>query len=113
LPFRVNVIQTDNGAEFQSRFHWHPEALDIRHVYIPPRTSHLDGKVERSHRVDEQEFYQFLDRDGIADDSRLFNKKLKEWQDYYNYHRRHGVMAGQTMYERLLAKARAGASPAP
>ncbi len=23
LPFRVPVIQTENGAEFQSRFHWH------------------------------------------------------------------------------------------
>ena len=23
LPFRVHVIQTDNGAEFQSHFHWH------------------------------------------------------------------------------------------
>ena len=23
LPFRVLVVQTDNGAEFQSRFHWH------------------------------------------------------------------------------------------
>ena len=62
LPFRVHVIQTDNGAEFQSRFHWHLEALDIRHVYIRPRTPHLNGKVERSHRVDDQEFYQLLDR---------------------------------------------------
>ena len=60
LPFRVLVIQTDNGAEFQSRFHWHLEAQDIRHVYIRPRTPHLNGKVERSHRVDEQEFYQLL-----------------------------------------------------
>jgi hypothetical protein len=34
LPFRVLVIQTDNGAEFQSQFHYHLEALDIRHVYI-------------------------------------------------------------------------------
>jgi hypothetical protein len=34
LPFRVLVIQTDSGAEFQSRFHWHLESLDIRHVYI-------------------------------------------------------------------------------
>ena len=25
LPFRVLVIQTDNGAEFQSRLHWHLE----------------------------------------------------------------------------------------
>jgi transposase InsO family protein len=112
LPFRVHVIQTDNGAEFQSHFHWHLEARDIRHVYIRPRTPHLNGKVERSHRVDDQEFYQLLDKDGISDDIHLFNAKLKEWEDYYNYHRPHGALAGQTPYERLLAKARAGMSPA-
>ena len=50
LPFRVHVVQTDNGAEFQSQFHWHLERLDIRHVYIRPATPHLNGKVERSHR---------------------------------------------------------------
>ena len=37
LPFRVLVIQTDNGAEFQSNFHWHLEEQDIRHVYIRPK----------------------------------------------------------------------------
>ena len=26
LPFRIHVVQTDNGGEFQSRFHWHLEA---------------------------------------------------------------------------------------
>jgi transposase InsO family protein len=62
LPFRVLVIQTDNGAEFQSNFHWHLEEQDIRHVYIRPKTPRLNGKVERSHRVDEQEFYQLLDK---------------------------------------------------
>jgi len=51
-----------NGAEFQSQFHWHAEGLDIRHVYIRPRTPHLNGKVERSHRVDDEEFYQLLDK---------------------------------------------------
>jgi hypothetical protein len=30
LPFRVHVVQADNGAEFQSHFHWRLEALDIR-----------------------------------------------------------------------------------
>ena len=44
LPFRVHVMQTDNGAEFQSQFHYHLEALDIRHVYIRPRTPHLNGR---------------------------------------------------------------------
>jgi transposase InsO family protein len=111
LPFRVLVIQTDNGAEFQSRFHWHLESLDIRHVYIRPRTPHLNGKVERSHRVDEQEFYQLLDKDGIAEDIHLFNDKLREREDYYNYHRPHGALDGQTPYERLLAKTAASVSP--
>jgi len=112
LPFRVLVVQTDNGAEFQSRFHWHLAGLDIRHVYIRPRTPHLNGKVERSHRVDDQEFYQLLDKNGVADDIHLFNEKLREWEDYYNYHRPHGALDGQTPYERLMAKARPEVSPA-
>ena len=111
LPFRVLVVQTDNGAEFQSEFHWHLERLDIRHVYIRPRTPRLNGKVERSHRVDDQEFYQRLDQDGIRDDIHLFNEKLREWEDYYNYHRPHGALDGQTPYGRLLAKTRADALP--
>jgi hypothetical protein len=39
LPFRVLVIQTDNGAEFQSNFHWHLESQDIRHVDTRPKTT--------------------------------------------------------------------------
>ena len=69
--------------------------MDIRHVYIRPRTPHLNGKVERSHRVDDQEFYQLLDRDGISDDIHLFNAKLREWEDYYNYHRPHGALTAR------------------
>lgn len=111
LPFRVHVVQTDNGAEFQSQFHWHLETHDIRHVYIRPRTPRLNGKVERSHRVDDQEFYQLLDKDGISDDIHLFNEKLREWEDYYNYHRPHGALSGQTPYGRLLAKTRAEVLP--
>jgi transposase InsO family protein len=111
LPFRVHVVQTDNGAEFQSQFHWHLEAREIRHAYIRPRTPRLNGKVERSHRVDDQEFYQLLDRDGIAEDIRLFNDKLREWEDYYNYHRPHGALDGQTPYERLVSKTKAGMLP--
>lgn len=111
LPFRLQVVQTDNGAEFQSKFHWHLQELDIKHVYIRPRTPRLNGKVERSHRVDDQEFYQLLDKDGVSDDIHLFNKKLREWEDYYNYHRPHGALGGQTPYERLIARTRAAVSP--
>ena len=80
-------------------------------IRFKPRTPHLNGKVERSHRVDEQEFYQLLDKDGIADDIHLFNEKLREWEDYYNYHRPHGALDGQTPYERLMAKSAASLSP--
>jgi transposase InsO family protein len=67
------------------------------------RAPHLNGTVERSHRVDDQEFYQLLDADGIADDIVLFNAKLREWEDYYNCHRPHGALGGQTPYERQLS----------
>jgi transposase InsO family protein len=75
------------------------------------RDCRLNGRVERSHRVDDQEFYQLLDKDGITDDIHLFNEKLREWEDYYNYHRPHGALDGQTPYERLIAKMRPGTSP--
>lgn len=48
---------------------------------------------------------------GITDDIHLFNEKLREREDYYNYHRPHGALDGQTPYERLLAKARASLPP--
>ncbi|MEV3927309.1 hypothetical protein AB0K41_40920, partial [Actinomadura coerulea] len=32
-PFRVEVIQTDNGAEFQTAFHWHVLDKGIAHTY--------------------------------------------------------------------------------
>jgi transposase InsO family protein len=78
--------------------------MDIRHVYIRPRSPHLNGKVERSHWIDDQEFYQLLNQGGVTDDIHLFNEKLREWEDYYNYHRPHGALDGQTPYERLLSR---------
>ena len=54
--------------------------------------------------------YQLLDRQGISDDIHLLNEKLREWEDYYNYHRPHGALRGQTPYERLIEKTRAGVS---
>lgn len=103
LPFQVQVIQTDNGAEFQSSFHWHVLDKGIGHVYIKPRHPRLNGKVERSHRIDDEEFYRMLD--GVMiDDAKVFNDKLREWEDFYNYHRPHGSLDGQTPYERLKQK---------
>ena len=60
FPVRIREVRTDNGDEFQAKFHWHVEDQGIRHVYIKPASPQLNGKVERSHRPDQQEFYQRL-----------------------------------------------------
>ena len=74
LPFEVEAIQTDNGSEFQSSFHWHVLDRGIRHIYIKPATPRLNGKVERSHRIDAEEFYRGL-LGIVVDSSELFNDK--------------------------------------
>ena len=87
FPFRIREIRTDNGHEFQAKFHWHVEDLGIRHAYIKRGTPQLNGKVERSHRSDGQEFYQLLSYKGDVD----LEEKLGEWERFYNFHRPHGA----------------------
>ena len=97
FPFRIHTIRTDRGHEFQAQFHWHVEDKGMRHVYIKPRSPELNGKVERSHRTDQEEFYQLLT---YTDDVDL-NKKLTEWEKFYNFDRPHGAFDGNTPYEAL------------
>jgi transposase InsO family protein len=100
FPFRIHTIRTDNGHEFQSQFHWHVEDKGIRHSYIKPRSPRLNGKVERSHRTDQEEFYQLLE---YTDDVDL-KAKLRQWEDFYNLYRPHGAFAGRTPFEVLRDK---------
>jgi transposase InsO family protein len=97
FPFRINNIRTDNGHEFQAKFHWHVEDLGMKHSYIKPGTPQLNGKVERSHRTDRKEFYQLLEYTNDID----LNRKLKDWENFYNYHRPRGAHQGKTPYEKL------------
>lgn len=97
FPFRIHTIRTDRGHEFQAQFHWHVEDKGMRHVYIKPRSPQLNGKVERSHRTDQEEFYQLLT---YTDDVDL-NKKLVAWERFYNLDRPHGAFKGKTPYEAL------------
>ncbi len=49
----------------------------------------------RSRRTDAEEFCRLLD--GITiDGTQLFHDKLAEWERFYNYHRPHGGLGGQT-----------------
>ena len=95
FPFRISMVRTDRGHEFQARFHFHVEDLGIQHVYIKPRSPQLNGKVERSHLTDQREFYQLLT---YTDDVDL-NSKLGAWESFYNYDRPHMSHDGKTPYE--------------
>lgn len=100
FPFRIREIRTDNGHEFQAKFHWHVEDKGIRHAYIKPSSPQLNGKVERSHRSDKQEFYQLLSYKGDVD----LEEKLAEWERFYNLARPHGAHNGRTPYKALREK---------
>ena len=102
FPFRIRQVRTDNGSEFRARFHWHVEDQGIEHRYIKPRTPRLNGKVERSHRTDKTEFYQLLEYRYDVD----LEKKLEEWERFYNLQRPNGAHKGKTPYEVLRDRLR-------
>ena len=66
--YKPEIIQTDNGQEFTYTMKTdktHPldkllNCLEITHKLIKPRTPRHNGKVERSHRNDQQRFYSYL-----------------------------------------------------
>jgi len=65
FPFKIEYIQTDNGFEFTNRFgSGRPTLFEaslkqcgIAHKLIKPFTPRHNGKVERSHRKDNEYFY--------------------------------------------------------
>jgi transposase InsO family protein len=109
FPFPINCIQTDNGQEFT----WHLsrenrnakihlldewcEEQSIKHRLIPVGVKEHNGKVERSHRIDEQYFYWKAPTSSIND----FNDALVKWIYEYNHKRPHGGISYQTPMEKL------------
>jgi hypothetical protein len=58
----------------------------------------IHGKVERSHRTDQEEFYQLLPYTKDVD----LNKNLKAWENFYIFNRPRGAFNGKTPYEDLM-----------
>ena len=88
FPMKIECIQTDNGAEFTKRLLPRPgrtltlfekrlKEYGIRHKLIRPATPRHNGKVERSHRKDNEYFYATHTFYSLED----FSKQLKR----YNY----------------------------
>lgn len=91
FKYPIECVQTDNGAEFTNRlipqktnqktmFETKLEELGIEHKLIKPRTPRHNGKVERSHRKDQERFYYKRVFVSFED----FKEKLKRWSTEYN-----------------------------
>jgi transposase InsO family protein len=91
FPYAIECIQTDNGPEFTNRlnsknstkptlFETTLAKLGIRHKLIKPYTPRHNGKVERSHRKDNEYFYASHKFYSFED----FQKQLAVWQWKYN-----------------------------
>lgn len=91
FPFKIECIQTDNGFEFTNRLNWQGtkkktmfekklEELGIKHKLIKPKTPRHNGKVERSHRKDQERFYYNKVFCSFED----FKNRLKYWEKVYN-----------------------------
>lgn len=107
--FKIDTVQTDNGIEFTFDYTAHLTAkhkeakihpLDvyceeqkIKHKLIPPGEKEINGKVERSHRTDGEEFYRNLKRRHNLIELR---RKGKRWLNFYNFKRRHLGIAKKT-----------------
>lgn len=96
-PFKVQAIKTDNGSYFTNRYTGYLKSsdpfnpklhgldilchtLNIEHYLIDPGKPAQNGRVERSHRSDQEKFY---DRVGFNSLEEL-RYKLKLWNMYYN-----------------------------
>ncbi len=92
MPFAIQRVQTDRGTEFfaetvQRRL----MAEAIRFRPVPPRSPHLNGKMERVQRTVLEEFWVTVDpkAPGIAD-------QLAEWVHHYNWDRQYEVCCRAT-----------------
>jgi len=97
LPMAIQRVQTDHGNEFGTDFTWHLRDLGIAHRRIPPGCPEVNGKVERSHRTDGEEFY----RRTIFRTPGELVAKLRRWEHEYNHQRPHLALAGKTPAERV------------
>ena len=90
FKYKIECIQTDNGSEFTNRLTTYRDKKTmfekalreqgIEHKLIRPKTPRHNGKVERSHRKDQERFYYNKVFCSFED----FKNRLKYWEKEYN-----------------------------
>ena len=110
-PFKTRAVKTDNGSCFTNRYVGYLKSTDpfnprlhgfdifcqrnnVIHYLIDPGKPAQNGKVERSHRSDQEMFY---DRNRFKTVIEL-KEKIEEWNEYYN-NLEHCSLGGKTPNE--------------
>lgn len=98
-PFSLQTIRMDNGAEFQTRTRDFLKKRRINFVYNLPSRPDMNGKVERTHRIDYEEYY-------LKNFAKTFEERqagLVNYLRHYNNERPHWGfgMDGKTPLEKL------------
>lgn len=112
-PFKIRAIKTDNGSNFTNRYTGYSKSIDplnprlhpldlmcqkynIIHYLIDPGKPAQNGKVERSHRSDQEIFYERNNFKSLKD----LKIKLRLWNNEYN-NLEHCSLAGKSPNEML------------
>lgn len=92
FPFDIKTVRTDNGLEFTNRlrsieklpslFEQTLKEYNITHDYIKPYTPRHNGKVERSHRKDNERFYNVKTFYSIKDIRGEIKRYLRSYNDF-------------------------------
>jgi transposase InsO family protein len=110
-PFNIRSIQLDNDSAFTYRltpqcagfihdFETAAQELDIRLKFIPPGEKELQGKVERLHRTDDDEFFWKVSPRSFE----ALAFALDRWSYEYNHYRHHKELGWKTPAQQLQDK---------
>lgn len=89
-PYRIRVVQTDNGSEFLKSFHLYLTEQSIKHVFIYPHSPKTNSVVERFNRTVQEECINRCDE--LYYDLTTFESKLQRYLVWYNFKRPHSAL---------------------
>lgn len=93
MPFPIQAIQVDGGAEFMADFEAACQQRQIALYTLPPRSPKLNGRVERLNGTSRREFWECYEGDL---DLPTLQAALRDWEDVYNRERPHQALGYAT-----------------
>lgn len=96
VNYSIHTIQTDNGSEFKGYFDKAIQQLkNTTHLFSYPKRPKTNGYVERFNWTVQDEFINY-EIDLAENYPQEFDKKLKEWLEFYNNKRPHQSLGYKT-----------------